>query len=486
MKKKINNIIILFFCSCIGSSFMLSGCSMFTAPKRIAVKIPNKFKYSVASRNHSIKNDWWKNFNDKELDSLVAKAVEGNLNYLIAIKNIQVAQTYVSQNESNFFPAVNLNFSSSRNKLPGYETSIFSGGSASSSPSTVIYNLNQVGLSASYELDVWHQIGNAVNQSKANVSVSKENASVIKLTLISNVAQAYFQITALDSAIKNLREQYLAQKEILNLNIAQYKDGLIDAGPVENAKTSLEFISTELNDSIKLKNITQNTLAYYLGKFPEKFRINTKNKNISDSGDSNFSRLIPPNITSLILTQRPDVKEAEYNVLSYAYAKKESLANFFPVFSLTGNYGYASPSLGNFITNANSVWNFGLNILAPIFNYKTNISIYKRSGIQYQQAVLNYRNTIINAFSETDSALTSYRRDLKTLKGYKNNLAYSLKLFHIYRIQYRTGIAGKITYLTYKLNLLSAEYNLINQNLLLREDVIGIYNALGMGLKKKA
>ena len=113
------------------------------------------------------------------------------------------------------------------------------------------------------------------------------------------------------------------------------------------------------------------------------------------------------------------------------------------------------------------------------------IGIYKRAGLQYQQAVLNYRNTIINAFSETDSALTSYRRDLKTLKSYKNNLAYSSKLFHIYRVQYRAGIASRITYLTYKLNLLAAKYNLLNQNLLVREDVIGIYNALGMGLKQR-
>ena len=150
---------------------------------------------------------------------------------------------------------------------------------------------------------------------------------------------------------------------------------------------------------------------------------------------------------------------------------------------MTGNYGYASPSLGNFIADTNSVWNFGLNILAPIFNYKTNISIYKRSRLQYQQAVLNYRNAIINAFSETDSALAVYKRDYKILKSYKNNFNYSKKLFHIYKIQYKAGISSRITYLTYKLDMLNAEYNLINQNLLLREDVIGVYNALGMGLK---
>ena len=463
-----------------GSVFILSGCSLFSSPKKIAIKIPKKFKYALKTGNMAVKNDWWKNFGDKDLDILVGKAVKNNLNYLIAIKNIQVAETYVSQNESNLFPVVNFNFSAVRNKLPGYETSLFSGGGSSGGHSTVIYNLNQAGLSASYELDAWNQVNNAIKQAKANAAVSKEDADVVKLTLISNVAQAYFQISALEKSADNLRKQYAAEKEILKLYIFQYKDGLIDAEPVETAKTNLEILKTELNDSIKLQDITKNTLAYYIGKFPEKFKF--KFKNDTKTG-MDYSNLIPPNIPSEILTQRPDVKEAEYNVLSYAYAKKESLANFFPVLNLTGNYGYASPGLNNFVTDTNSIWSFGLNILAPIFNYKTNISIYKRSKLQYQQAVLNYRNTVINAFSETDSALADYRRDAKTMKSYENNFNYSLKLFHIYGVQYKTGIASRITYLTYKLDMLNAEYNLINQNLLLQEDVIGVYNALGMGLK---
>ena len=477
--------IILILCIGLSSIYILSGCSLFSQPKKIAVKIPKKFKYAVKTGNIPVKNDWWENFRDKQLDILVDEAVKNNLNYLIAVKNIQVAKTYVSQNESNLFPVVNFSFSSTRNKLPGYETSIFSGNGSSGAPSTVIYNLNQAGLNASYELDVWNQVNNAVKQARANAAVSKEDAGVVKLTLISNVAQAYFQILALEKSAYNLKKQYTAEKEILNLSVIQYKDGLIDAEPVETAKTNLEILKTELNDSIKLQDITKNTLAYYLGKFPEKFKFKTnpKTRNINGYNDINYSKLIPPNIPSEILTQRPDVKEAEYNVLSYAYAKKESLANFFPVFSLTGNYGYASPGLNNFITDTNSVWNFGLDILAPIFNYKTNISIYKRSKLQYQQAVLNYRNAIINAFSETDSALAVYKRDYKILKSYKNNFNYSKKLFHIYKIQYKAGISSRITYLTYKLDMLNAEYNLINQNLLLREDVIGVYNALGMGLK---
>ena len=217
MIKKINannagRIILLFFCASMFLPLALTGCALFGAPKKIAVKIAKNFKYSVKTVNYRGKNSWWKNFNDATLDGLVDKALKNNLNYLIAVKNIQVAKTYVSQNESGLFPTVNFSFGSARNKLPGYETSLFSGGSSKSS--SVIYNLNQAGLNASYELDVWNQVNNAVKQAKANVSVSKEDAGVVELTLISNVAQAYFQFKALEESIKNLKKQYLAQKEI--------------------------------------------------------------------------------------------------------------------------------------------------------------------------------------------------------------------------------------------------------------------------------
>ena len=482
---KLKKTVFLFFFTAFASMFILSGCSLFTHPKKITVKIPKRFKYALKNENFKIKNDWWKNFKSNKLDGLVSKAIKNNLNYLIAIKNIQVAKTYVSQNESNLFPTVNFSYEATRNKMPGYETSVFSGGASSGSSSTIIYNLNQAGLSASYELDVWNQLNNAVKQAKANVSVSKEDADVVKLTLISNVAQIYFQIQSLKESIINLKKQYRAEKKILKLYEVQYKDGLTNAEPIVNTKTNLEILKTDLNDSIKQKDITQNTLAYYLGKFPERFKLTVKSniKNILNFKRNGYSKLVPPDIPSEILTQRPDVKEAEYNALAYAYAKKESLANFFPVFNLTGSYGYASPSLNNFVTDANSVWNFGLDILAPIFNYKTNISIYKRSKLQYQQAILNYRNTIINAFSETDSDLADFQKDMQTLESYEKNYRYALKLFNIYKVQYETGISSKITYLTYKENLLNAEYNLINQNLSVKEDVINVYNALGMGLK---
>jgi len=450
----------------------LSSCALYSAPKNVNIQIPSQFQYKIEPTNSALSQNWWENFNDKTLNNIIKTALENNLNYKIALKNIQIAQTYVSQNQSSLLPTINATYSSTRNQ-PSVNQNL------SPLSSNKIYNLHQAGLSASYELDVWHQIQNSVNQAKANVNLSKADANVVKLTLLSNVAQTYFQLCALELCIENFSQQLEAAKEILKLNEDKYSSGLINIEPVEDAKTQVENIKTLLNSLIKQKELAQNTLAYYLGKYPENFSINPTT---NDFDTIDYAKLIPPQLPSTILTQRPDVKEAMYNVLSYAYAQKQALANFFPVFNLTANYGYASTHLSNFIENASNVWSFGLNILAPIFNYKKNTSIYERSKLQYEQAVLNYRNTVINAFKEIDNALASYKKDNEALLSYQKNYQSAKNLYDIYKAQYEAGTVDYITYLNYKINLLNAKYNLINQNLLVREDIISIYNALGMGL----
>ena len=450
----------------------LSSCTLYTAPKNVKVQIPSEFKYSVNSTNSTLSQNWWENFKDETLNDIIKTALNNNLNYKIALKNIQIAQTYVGQNQSALLPTINATYSSTRNQ-PSLNQSPFAPGS------NKIYNLHQAGLSASYELDVWHRIQNSVSQAKSNVELSQADANVVKLTLLSNVAQTYFQLSALDLSIENFTNQLESAEEILKLNEDKYKSGLINTEPVENAKTQVENIKTVLNNLIKQKQITQNTLAYYLGKYPEDFHIKPSNKGFDSL---NYAELIPPQVPSTVLTQRPDVKEAMYNVLSYAYAQKQALTNFFPVFNLTANYGYASTNLSSFIEDASNVWSFGLNILAPIFNYKKNTSIYERSKLQYEQAVLNYRNTVINAFKEINSALASYKKDNEALLSYQKNYQSAKNLYDIYKAQYEAGTVDYITYLNYKINLLNAQYNLINQNLLVRKDVISIYSVLGMGL----
>jgi multidrug efflux system outer membrane protein len=121
-----------------------------------------------------------------------------------------------------------------------------------------------------------------------------------------------------------------------------------------------------------------------------------------------------------MISNRPDIQSAYYQVLSTGYMEKETIANFLPTVNITGNYGYASTALSNLLSHSNSFWNYGIYTSQFIFDYAIRMSEYQRAKFQYESAILNYKNTAINAFTQVDTALTSYKEDNEALNAYQN------------------------------------------------------------------
>lgn len=468
--------------------FFMHGCALYQKPVVPCIKTPNQFKYAIKVTHSKLKYNWWENFNDAKLNKLVNLAIANNYNYKIAIKNVEIAHTYVTQNESYFFPQVNLNFNSSRNKsqsifntnnfVSGANTSIANNTGRGFSGFGRIFNLQQLFASVSYELDVWNQIGNTVNQAKANVGSSAADSNIVKLTLISSVVNTYFQIRALDANLSNLRKQSQVAKAFLHLNKSQYRGKLIEISGVDDAKNQIETIKINIKNSEKQKEILTNALAYLLGLPPEEFFY--INRDSIDNSD--YLHLIPAGIPAKMIANRPDIQSAYFQVLSYGYFEKQNIANFLPTFNLTGNYGYANTSFSKFFTPNTSFWNYGLSILQPIFDYQLRMSEYKRSKYQLESAILNYKNTVINAFQEVNNALLSYEKDNEILNAYQNQVKNLKEKLNAANAQYQSGYGDYSTYLNYKLSFLQNKYNLTNQQLLVLEDIVQVYKTLGLGL----
>jgi multidrug efflux system outer membrane protein len=469
----------LIFC---GLSFFLSSCTLYQAPQVPNLPIPQDFKQTIKVTNPNLKEHWWKNFRDNKLNQLVALVVQNNYDYQIAIKNIGIAKTYVTQNEASLFPQVNLNYSSSRNKSSGNtfnaNQNINTLKNVTSTQTT--FNLNQLFFSASYQIDVWNQIGNTVNQAKANVGMTAAQGNVIKLSLISSVVNTYFQIAALNNTLANLEQQYPTAQEILLLTNTQFQSGLIDYTSVDDAKNQVETIKSDINSLVKQQEILINTLAYLVGEYPENANFKITNQ-LKDPG---FTKLIPASIPSKMLCNRPDIQAAYFNVLAYGYLEKQNIANFFPQFSLTGTYGYSSSSLSNFINGNSLLWNFAGNMIQPILDFGLRKSEFDRSKLQYQSAVLSYKETVINAFKEVDNALSSYQQDYEALHAYQKQVWNLKDKLSLNKAQYQSGLSDYLTYLNTKLSFLQSSYNLTNQQLAVTLDITQVYQALGLGLNE--
>ncbi len=465
---------------CIVSTLMLSSCTLYQKPDTPVPNYPHSFKVSVKEIDPELKNNWWENFNDNTLNDLVQKALKTNYSYQIALNNINIAQTYVDMNMTALFPQLGIDFGSSRN------LGILNVGNSSSSapqlisPSSVPvpFNLSFLAATVSYEIDVWNQAHNAVDQAKANKFSTEANTNVMRLTLISSVVNTYFQIAALTHNIDNLKKQEAAAKEILELTRIQYDSELIDESNVFQASTQLENIKTVLNTNIKQRDILEYGLAYLVGEFPENYTV-LPTVNLDEI---KLTRLIPAGIPSQVISTRPDIQSTVGQILAYGYLEKQSIANFLPSFSLSATYGFASEVLSSLTQGKNELWNYGTNVIQIILDYPALLAQYEQSKLQYESAVLNYKNTVQNAFVEVNSALVSYEEDFKTFQSYKIEKHNSTELLGIAKAQYDAGLTNYVNYLSNDLTFLQSDYNLTNQRVVVLQDIVQAYKSMGLGL----
>jgi multidrug efflux system outer membrane protein len=444
------------------------------------VKHPEQFKVSINKKKLPQLNDrWWQNFNNPQLNALVEQSLKTNYSYQIAIKNIDIAQTYVDISMTGLFPVMVGDFATSRNK-----EIVNVGNAVSSAPqltntSSAPFNLSLISATVNYEIDVWNQAHNAVEQAKSNKYSIEANTNITRLTLISSVVNTYYQIMALTQDISNLRKQLKSAVELLDLTRIQYKSGLIDESNVFNASNQVETIQTTLNLNIKQKEILESGLAYLVGEYPENFSIVPNGK----INDLEFTQLIPEGIPSRVIAKRPDVQYNFGQIMAYGYLEKVNIANFLPNFSLSGTFGYASNILSNLIKNSNVLWTYGVNVAQILYNYPALLAQLEQSKIQYESAVLAYQNTVQNAFVEVDNALTSYQKDSFIMTSYKTELRNNKELLSIAKAQYTAGLTDYTNYLTNHINELQSAYNLTNQQLVVVQDIVQAYKAMGLGVQ---
>lgn len=454
----------------LGIALLIAGCSLRAPPPVPEPVIPQNFREGFEDIQGVTNCSWWENFGDSGLNALVKQALLNNTNYQIALKNIDLARTYVYENEAMLFPFFNLSGSASRN-LNSQQSPIVS------LRSGLPYNLYQLAGSVSYEVDLWNKVGNAIAQAQAEVVVSEAASQIVWISLLSNLVTNYLQLVTLDKGIVNLTLQLKLAQELSELTQIQWDSGLIDIEPLEDAKILIENIGLLIQSSIKAREITLYTLAYLAGEYPETFKLP-----ISEQSPVAIEDLVPSDIPSRVMARRPDIQQAYWQVVAFGYAEKQSIANFLPAISLTGNYGFTSTSLAHLIAGSSTAWNYGISLLQPVINYGVLNAQYEQAELQYEIAILSLYDTVKAAFEEVNSALVAYKTDYDALKGVERIVASYRQILEKADAQQQAGLIDGPTYITYELNTLEAEYQLINQLMATLADIVQIYKTLAVGL----
>lgn len=408
---------------------------------------------------------WSTLYNDPILTKLIERALEHNKDMLIATARIKEMIANKRITFTQLLPEVGAEIAGQREYL-NY------GGHNSTYDPEIRANLNMA-----WELDIW---GNLRWQNDAGIAAymqSVEAQKALHLTIVAQVAQAYFELKALDRELRIVKQTLEARREGVRFAKLRYEGGLTSEIPyrqslVELART--ETLVPNIENEIKLK---ENDLAILVGEFPS-YTIPRG----TDINKMEMPESLPVDIPSALLRHRPDVRMAEQRLIEQNAQVAVALTDMFPKLRLTSRIGGESEELSNFLKSP--TWFVSGLLTGPVFNFGRNKARHEAAKAVYEQEVYSYEKTVLNVFKEVNNAISSFHK-AKEMHHSQEQLYASAQSYHqLARLQYVNGIINYIDVLDAQRQLFDAEIALNNAILNELIAVVNLYKALGGGITR--
>ncbi len=404
-------------------------------------------------------------FTDTVLKNLINEGLSKNLNLKIAVQKIYEAQYQLNISKGALLPNVNGNVSASRAKLPV----------VSLAPGTSdISNNYQIGISASWEADIWGQLSSAKRSAYANLLQTDAAKRAIQTQLIADIAANYYYLQALDQQLEitQLAVQYRI-KDVETMKAL--KEGAIVTGASvvqsEANRYSAEVAIPDIKRNIRE---TENAICLLLGRTPGPV-------NRLKLADEQVNIPLQTGLPAQLLKNRPDIQQAEYNFKAAFENTNLAHTYFYPSFNITAAGGFSNISLKDFFVNS-LFYNLAAGLTQPIFNQGINKSRLQTAEARQLEALYSYQQTILTAGQEVSNALYAYQASkdkdearAKQIEALTKSVQYTQEL-----LKYSSA-TNYIDVLTSEQSLLAARLSGINDKLQQLQATVNLYRALGGG-----
>ena len=466
MKITIHKIILIFFVS-----FLVVSCHTRQNYQRANDVVDEKlFRTDALPKDSlSMANLSWKEiFTDAVLQKHIAKALENNLDIRIALQNIASAEAYLKQSKAAYQPTISVG--------PDYS---FNTSSLNTQFGQIVGErryINQFDITANlgWELDLW---GKLKGQEKAQYAAYLSSVAAhqnVKSNLVASIATAYYQLLTFDEQKKIFSNTIEIRKKNLETTKALKEAGIVSEVAVQqsealvyNAEASLVTLDVQIQ-------MLENTISLLMGEPSHEIeRTSLSTQNFALNTDVGYP--------SALLANRPDVKQAEFNLINAFELTNAAKAQFYPSLKITGSTGVQSVDIDK-LFSANSVFaNVLVGLAQPILNKRQIRTNYEVSLANQERAYLNFRKTILNAGNEVSDALKMYNAQdqfiafkKKELSAYDKSVEFSQELVNY-------GMANYLEVLNANVNKLNAEINIANAQYTKLQAGVELYRALGGG-----
>jgi len=451
--------------SALGFVSLLGGCVQGPDYVKPSVEVPPSYRFATQpdAVAQSPETAWWTGFGDRDLDNLVLEALANNRDLMIASGRVDEFAAILAGTRSQAFPQVGYGLSGSRaraseEKLPPFVDPM------STSWTSV--------LSASWELDLWGRIRRETEAARANLFATEEARTGVTLTIVSSVIASYMTLLDLDEQLRATDATIVGRKHTVDLFQTRLDGGWISEFEMSLARAEYESALAQRPFILQAIAVQENALSVLIGRNPGPIAR-------AQSLDALRAVAVPAGLPSELLIRRPDIRQAEQQLVASNALIGAARALFFPRITLTSLFGFASSALGNLFTGPANTWSFTGDVAGPIYTGGGLTAAVDQAEARRDQSFANYEKVVQNAFRDVEDSLADLRHSAELRETLVRRVADLQRSVELARDRYENGYSDYLDVLDSERSLFNAQLQLASARGDYERALVELYRALG-------
>ena len=465
----------LFLMALFTITISLAGCMMGPNYQRPAVDAPQTWRFDDKEAKDMANTAWWEQFSDPALNDLIHATLKENKDIKIAAARVEQFAGQYGTTRAALFPQIGAGGLYGRQRaseLAGPITLEDSNGNPT-------FNSSQLFLNAAWEVDLWGKLRRATEAAQAELLSTEEARRSVILTLVTSVANSYITLRYLDKQLEITKQAAKNYKEGYDIFKLRFQYGIVSEVEVSQAKSQYDQALSNIPVFEKLIAQQENALSVLIGRNPGPI---TRGKTI----DELILPAVPAGLPSDILANRPDIRQAEQNLIAANANIGVAKALYFPSISLTGLFGWASNDLDDLFKGPAKTWAWAVPVTAPIFTGGAIAGQVKSAEAVQQQALISYEKSIQDAFREVDDSLVDQKRTREQLDALGQQVSALRDYARLAWLRYENGYTSYLEVLDAQTRLYNAQLIQTNAQGNLFTALVNVYKSMGGGWVVKA
>lgn len=447
------------------SSMLLTGCeglarSQYTRPQ---LELPASWSYAPVNGEQTLASEqWWRAFQDQELNGLIERALQSNSDMALAALKVRQARLRAGIADGNLTPDVTAQFSASRERNIDAHTSSKSFGAS---------------LGLSYEIDLWGKLSSARDTAHWEAMATEQDRAGAALALIGTTANLYWRLAYLNESIAASEASLAYTAKALELAQVKHRSGAVSNLDLIQAEQNLASQRASLTTLLQDKVEAQNALAILFDQAPENTTPDPKTL------PAMTMPTLPLATPAALLARRPDMQAAEMRLRSALADTDHSRTSYYPSFSLTGSLATGGSELADILRNP--VASLGAGLSLPFLQWRQTQLNIQVSEAAYEQAVIEFRQKLYSSLAEVENKLSARTQLMAQEDALRTSFKLASEAERLAEVRYRSGATGVQAWLDQQETRRSAQLQLTANRLAQLQNMMALYQALGGGFAEK-